>query len=232
MRWFFDTTPHVLAQEVTLKGEEAKHICKVLRLQTGDNIIITDGCGTEAVAALTFVSPKLVSYKVQEVNQRSLHNLPVSVLISPTKQMQRLEYAIEKITEIGVRQIYLYLTENTERKHVNMDRLQKKIQAAIKQSRQAWMPQLEIVTSIDQLAVDYTHKYVAYAEEHSNLDIKELKHNADQQILVAIGPEGDFTPSELQQMKDLDFKQIVLGPNRLRTETAIVYAVVALQSTF
>jgi len=231
MRWFFDAQTLTTGQEVQMKGEEAKHISKVLRLQVGDQIAVIDGEGHKANCELLFVSPKMVSYVVRDWEELANHNPYISVVISPTKQMQRIEYAIEKITEIGVRHIYILITDNTQRKQVNVDRLEKKVIAALKQSQQSWKPQIRLIHTMDQIEEDYAYKYVAYAEEHSTLDIKTTEHSVEDKIVIAIGPEGDFTTAELQDLFRRGFKQVRLGPNRLRTETAVVYATTALHSS-
>ncbi len=233
-------TPDITSITYTLNEEESKHCVRVLRLNEGDKIQLIDGVGGFYEAEITDNNPKRCSVKIietkKEVGKRNWH---LHIAIAPTKNMDRLEWFVEKATEMGIDEVSLIDCKNSERTIVKLERIQKVAISAIKQSLKAYLPKINEV-------VDYT-KFIASTKDfkgekfiahcYSPLSFAEglgvrshLKkiYTPKQNALVLIGPEGDFTIDEVKLALDNGFKEISLGESRLRTETAALYACAAL----
>ena len=221
-------TPDIDAASLTysLSEEESKHCVRVLRLQVGDKIQLIDGKGNFYTAEITDPHPKRTQLRIisleQDFNKRN-HYLHIAV--APTKNIERLEWFLEKATEIGIDEISLIICQRSERKEAKKDRLDKIITAAIKQSIKAWHPVLnEPIPLNNLLAMPFEgQKYIAHCEPGEKLNLKgNIKLLG--RYLILIGPEGDFTPKEIDDATKNDFKAITLGNSRLRTETAALEA--------
>lgn len=218
-------------QSAVLPEEESLHAVKVLRLQSGDEIAVVDGIGGYHEARITFAHPKKCGFEiissVQEFNKRNYY---LHLAIAPTKNMERLEWFLEKVTEIGVDEITPILCQNSERKILKPGRLEKIIVSASKQSVKAYFPQLNPLTDVREL-IQNAHeenKFMAHCREGE----KQMLHTesfVSGKILLLIGPEGDFSKDEIILAQRNDFKAITLGGSRLRTETAGVYACSLIQ---
>jgi 16S rRNA (uracil1498-N3)-methyltransferase len=221
-------TPDIDAASTTyqLNEEESKHCARVLRLQTGDKIQLIDGKGNFYTAAITDPHPKRTSIQIISI-QKDFHkrNHYLHIAIAPTKNIERLEWFLEKATEIGIDEISLIVCQRSERKEVKIDRLDKIITSAIKQSIKAWHPVLNEPINLNKLATMpfEGQKFIAHCEEGDRFTLKhELKPFG--RYLILIGPEGDFTPKEIDDALNSGFKAITLGESRLRTETAALEA--------
>ena len=221
-------TPDIDAASSTyyLSEEESKHCIKVLRLQTGDKVQLIDGRGNFYDAAITDAHPKrtlLQIISVQEDFQKKNHYLHIA--IAPTKNIERLEWFLEKATEIGIDEISLIICQRSERKEAKAERLNKIITSAIKQSIKAWHPVLNEPVAFNKLiAAPFDgQNFIAHCEPGDKVSLKnELKQFG--RYLIFIGPEGDFTPKEIDDALNNGFKAITLGKSRLRTETAALEA--------
>ena len=221
-------TPDITAASTTyqLNEEESKHCARVLRLQTGDKIQLIDGKGTFYTAAITDPHPTRTSLQIISV-QKDFHkrNHYLHIAIAPTKNIERLEWFLEKATEIGIDEISLIICQRSERKEAKTERLNKIITSAIKQSIKAWHPVLNEPVALNKLlSTPFDgQKFIAHCEEG---DRYTLKHELQPfgKYLVLIGPEGDFTPKEIDDALNNRFKAITLGESRLRTETAALEA--------
>jgi len=144
--------------------------------------------------------------------------------VAPTKNIARFEWFLEKATEIGVDEITPLICEHSERVQIRIDRLQKIILSAAKQSLKTYLPVLHEPTKFDDfIKLNYPDsRFVAYVEEHQPLHLKSAYHNGD--CTVLIGPEGDFSKKEMEKAFQQEFKPVSLGPSRLRTETAAIVA--------
>ena len=213
-----------------LPEQESLHAIKVLRLQVGDEIVILDGKGTYHRAKITLVHPKRCEFEIVESTfnfDKKPYNLHVA--IAPTKNIDRLEWFIEKAVEIGIDEITLLRCQFSERKNVNFERLQKIVIVAAKQSARAYFPQLNPICTFeefirqDDLQAESQTKLIAhcYQEERQILKsaIADKKH-----VLILIGPEGDFSKEEVALALANGFIPVSLGSARLRTETAGVMA--------
>ncbi len=221
-------TPDIDAASSTyyLNEEESKHCVRVLRLQTGDKIQLIDGKGSFYTAVITDAHPKRTQLQIVSV-QNDFHkrNHYLHIAIAPTKNIERLEWFLEKATEIGIDEISLIICQRSERKEAKAERLNKIITAAIKQSIKAWHPVLNEPAAFNNLiSTPFTgQKFIAHCEPGDRFTLKdELRPFG--KYLILIGPEGDFTPKEIDDALNNDFKAITLGESRLRTETAALEA--------
>ena len=205
--------------------EESKHIIKVLRKRGGDTIHITDGKGNLFHAEITLESEKRCEVKIVKIDTFEPKKYHLHIAIAPTKMNDRLEWFLEKATEIGIDEITPIICDHSERKFFKTDRAEKIIQAAMKQSNQFYLPQInEPISFNDFIKIETTSlKFIAHCEE----DKKELFQNnikTNQSILILIGPEGDFSTKEIEIALKNNFIPVSLGNTRLRTETAGVVA--------
>lgn len=211
-------------QKVTINDEEQQHIVKVLRMRTGEDIHVTDGKGNLASGKL-FIEGKKAGIEVAEIQE----NLPdfnpkLHIAIAPTKNIDRIEFFVEKAVEMGISEISIIITEKTERKNINIDKIRKQSVAASKQSLRFHFPVINEVLRLSDFLkkINPEHTFVAHCNE--NLERIELKNIPQlDQLTFLIGPEGDFSEKEIQYLSDHTIKAVSLGNQRLRTETAGVF---------
>ncbi|MCD8440563.1 16S rRNA (uracil(1498)-N(3))-methyltransferase [Tenacibaculum finnmarkense] len=223
MQLFFNPDITTETTQITFDKEESRHIVRVLRKKEGDILQITNGAGFLFSVSITIANDKrclttVVKYE-EKPNNRDYY---LHVAIAPTKNNDRLEWFLEKATEIGIDEITPIICDNSERKIVKIDRLNKIVQAAMKQSLQFTLPKLNDPIKLSEFfKKDVTSKlFIAHCEE--NIEKKLLKNIADknENYTILIGPEGDFSSKEIDYALNHNFKPISLGDNRLRTETA------------
>ena len=234
-------TPDI-ATSKCLSEEESAHCVRVLRYGVGDQILLTDGKGVTYTAQITNPHPKHCEFTVlSSERQTKGHNFHLHIAIAPTKNVERLEWMVEKCTEIGVDEITPLLCRFSERKQLRTDRLAKIILSAAKQSLTPYLPVLNELTPYDEFIrdADEQYKFIAhcYKEDKRNLRDEQLRireqlnnittsPSADNlpSQLILIGPEGDFSEQEIKDALSLGFIPVSLGNSRLRTETAGVVA--------
>lgn len=216
----------------TLSEEESAHCVRVLRYSVGDEILITDGRGTTYTARITNPHPKHCDFEIiSREKQQPHHNFHLHIAVAPTKNIERLEWAIEKCVEIGVDEITPLLCRFSERKQLRTDRLEKIILSAAKQSLTPYLPVLHELTPYDEFIQMANDKWQITNEQrfiaHCYKDEKRLLKDEIEQgrdVLVLIGPEGDFSEKEVSDALAAGFAPVSLGNSRLRTETAAVVA--------
>lgn len=209
---------------VKINEEEQLHIVKVLRMREGEEILITDGKGNLAKGNLVFEGKK-VSLDVKEIKE----NLPefspkLHIAIAPTKNIDRIEFFVEKATEMAISEITILQTEKTERKNLNIDKLRKQAIAASKQSLRFHFPKINDVTKLSDFikTVDSETTFVAHCD--SSFERKHLNEIPKlENLTFLIGPEGDFSEKEIKLLSEKGIKAVSLGNQRLRTETAGVF---------
>lgn len=209
-----------------LTEEESTHCIKVLRMKIGDTLTLTNGAGLFLTGQIIVDHPK---HCTLEIIERKLvpapRNYRLHLAVAPTKNMTRYEWFLEKATEFGIDRITPLICHHSERVHLRHDRLERIIIAAAKQSLSAYVPHLDEPTSFDTFinSCDAQQKFIAYVDDNHQL---ELKHAVDagQDVLILIGPEGDFSPTEIELALKAGFKAVSLGKSRLRTETAALAA--------
>ena len=219
-------TPDLSGSTYTLDESESRHCVRVLRLAVGDAITLVDGRGGFFTAEITDPNPKRCMVKViKSALKYGLPGFQVHVAIAPTKNIERIEWFLEKATEIGISRITPLLCRYSERKDIKADRLEKVMVSAIKQSLKAYLPKLDPMTKFsDFIAQPFEgQKFIAHCEEeHRELLKKLILPNQD--YLILIGPEGDFSSEEIAMAIVAGFQPVSLGSSRLRTETAGVVA--------
>jgi 16S rRNA (uracil1498-N3)-methyltransferase len=212
---------------LVLSEEESRHLVKVLRHTDGQELELCNGKGIRAIGKITLAHPKkceveIVAHTFEEKPKNTLH-----LAIAPTKNMDRLEWMIEKATEIGVDKITLLKCKNNERKVVKMERLEKILLSAMKQSQRYYLPELIDLTPIQKFMEKHPNGGIAHC--YDNDSNKEHIANWKAEGPILIGPEGDFTLEEVNLAKENGYTTIDLGKNRLRTETAAVFVVSVLK---
>ena len=225
MQLFYN--PNITNQEKSFAfdKEESKHIIKVLRKKEGDILHVTNGLGflfntKIALASDSKCTVNILSFEKQEPSKYHLH-----LAVAPTKMNERFEWFLEKATEIGIHEITPLLCDHAERKHINLDRLEKVIASAMKQSNQCYLPKLNPLTPYNAFVKEEREGllFVAHCEETARFSLKsKLLPKLDTTILI--GPEGDFSAAEIKAALQQQYQPITLGSSRLRTETAALAA--------
>ena len=220
-------TPDIDSSEYSLNEEESKHCLKVLRLGLGDVVHLIDGRGGFYEAEIIGEGKRNVQLRVtqstQEYQKRNHH---LHIAVAPTKNIDRLEWFLEKATEIGIDEITPVICERSERKIIKEDRLNKVITSAVKQSLQAYHPLLNPqIAFTDFLKKECDSiKMIAHCIDEETRQYINQVARPHQRYLILIGPEGDFSPKEIELALQNGFKPLTLGNTRLRTETAALAA--------
>ena len=219
-----DLTP--TATTYQLSEEESKHAVRVLRLGTNDAVELVDGHGGFYAAAIAEANPKrcrlrIIHYKLVTPRPYFTH-----VAVAPTKNLDRMEWFVEKAVEIGVERITFLRCTRSERRELKMERLEKIAISALKQSGQSWLPQLDNMVDFATFVAAATPEitYIAHLEEGERTALSQVASKGTG-CCVLIGPEGDFTPAEIALALSRSIRPVTLGTSRLRTETAALAAV-------
>ena len=207
-----------------LSEEESRHTVKVLRYQNGEVLELTNGRGTHFNVRITNADSRKCLFEIVDRKELPKKDFSVHIAIAPTKNMDRTEWFIEKSVEIGIDQISFMQCKNSERKSINMERVEKIAISAMKQSGQYWLPELRPLTLMKNLLqTSAAQKFITYVD-HSNPHHLQSLALPSKNYVVLIGPEGDFTKEELLDAEKSGFSKVSLGATRLRTETAGVVA--------
>lgn len=219
-------TPDIEGDYYTLNPEESKHCIRVLRFTAGEPVALVDGRGNWYNGIIDRPDAKGCGVRITEqigrYGERPFH---LHLAIAPTKNIDRIEWMLEKCTEIGIDEITLLNTEHSERKVVKEERLEKVIIAAMKQSLKAYLPRLNPMTDFRKFIPSCTETQKLIAHCHAG-DKKRLDdiYRPGQDVVILIGPEGDFSETEVSLAAGAGFTAITLGNSRLRTETAGIVA--------
>ncbi|MDC3252928.1 16S rRNA (uracil(1498)-N(3))-methyltransferase [Crocinitomicaceae bacterium] len=221
MRLFYD--PNISSQSTShdLNQEESKHIARVLRMNVGDIIGILNGKGNLFKCKIVDNHPKQCQLVVIEEKKEEQPNYDIHIAIAPTKQVDRLEWFIEKATEIGITEITFIQCKNSERIRLKSERLQKKAIAAMKQSHRLYLPKINELMPVTDFIKSNTDGLIAHCYENERSHLSDVYRANNCPILI--GPEGDFSKDEIDLALQNGYKTITLGENRLRTETAALY---------
>ena len=227
MQLFYNPNISTSTKEVTFDKEESRHIIKVLRMKEGDAFKITNGKGSFFNAEIVSANPKgclvrILSEEIQMPLPYQLH-----LVVAPTKLNDRYEWFLEKATEIGVSEITPIICDHSERKTIKTERYEKILQSAMKQSLKAELPILNKAVSFKEF-LNSDNKYddlkcIAHCEETDKKSLKSILLPQNKTTIL-IGPEGDFSPEEIDLAKKAGYIPVTLGESRLRTETAAIVA--------
>ena len=199
---------------VEIHEDEQQHIIKVLRMKDGQELFVTDGQGNLAKGSLKIEGKKAVLTQIEIQEKIANFSPKLHIAIAPTKNIDRIEFFIEKATELGISEITFINTDNSERKNINIDKIRKQSISASKQSLRTYFPKINDLTKLKDFLKTINPKKTFVAHCDNRLD----------EITILIGPEGDFSENEIISLIDLKIKSIKLGKQRLRTETAGIYA--------
>lgn len=219
LRFFYNPEP----RDCELPEEEAGHAVRVLRLTTGDEIWIMDGKGTFYQCTITETTKKRCLYQIDaSLPQQPEWEGRIHLAIGPTKNMDRMEWMAEKVTEIGLDELTFLNCEWSERRVIKTERIEKIVVSAMKQSRKSRKPKVnemtDIMDFIREMGEEKGQKFICHCHEGERPLLKDLYQGGD--VTVMIGPEGDFSPEEVEAAEKAGFVAVSLGSSRLRTETA------------
>lgn len=227
MQLFYHPDAIQIRQELFFSKEESRHIVKVLRKNSGDILELTNGKGVFFKSQITTASPNKCGVVLTEKSLQDPLPYKLHLAVAPTKANDRFEWFLEKATEIGITEITPIYCEHSERKKIKPERYEKIIQSAMKQSLNAFLPQLNKAVSFSEFVKNPTHnsfqKFIAHCAQGEKKSLKS-QLQPKQNVLVLIGPEGDFALSEIEMALKNKFLPVSLGESRLRTETAAIVA--------
>jgi 16S rRNA (uracil1498-N3)-methyltransferase len=212
------------AETVLLTEEESSHCIRVLRKHSGDEIQVLDGKGGLYTAAILDAHPKKCTAKVLNYCSEE-PTVSVHLAVAPTKNMDRIEWLVEKGTELGCTQFSFILTKRSERTKVNMERIHKIAVSAMKQSKRVYLPILDAPMPLNEFLTKHPGGWVAHCDDALPRD----QVDASGPLRMLIGPEGDFTPDEVNATLKASYRPVTLGVARLRIETAALKSIIILE---
>lgn len=211
-----------------LTPDDSAHCVRVLRHVAGDIVEVVDGKGNLYTCVISVADPRATQLDITAVKAVPPHwGARVAVAVAPTKNIDRMEWAVEKMTEMGIDEIIPLLCHHSERKQVKPERLGKIIVSAMKQSLKTNLPTLHPMMTFDRLleySTDFNAKFIAHCDDDTQKRLLKTVLPAATDTLIVIGPEGDFSSSEIAAAKKAGFVAVSLGNSRLRTETAAITA--------
>ena len=232
-------TPHLAenASQILLDEPTSRHIVQVLRMPENEQIQLTNGKGWVALAKITHAHKKNTTAAILSGTRiAQAAGRKTGIAISPVKNNSRLEWFLEKATELGVADIYPIICHRTEKEHFRTDRLQAICISAMLQSQQAWLPNLHqpigfeaFIKNNEAIAATYQHKWIAHCTATEKMPLANSLLPAQHNGLILIGPEGDFTVEEIELALQAGYLPAALGNTRLRTETAGIVAATLLR---
>ncbi|MET0946084.1 MAG: 16S rRNA (uracil(1498)-N(3))-methyltransferase [Flavobacterium sp.] len=225
MQLFYNPDIDETTETFSFDKEESRHIIKVLRKKDSDILHVTNGLGLLFETEITLASDNKCIVEVLSIKKSPEPKFRLHLAVAPTKMNDRFEWFLEKATEIGIQEITPVFCDRSERKVVNLERFEKIILSAMKQSNETYLPKLNEAISFKEFIKQKNEglQLIAHCEETDKKSLKEvLKPNEN--VTILIGPEGDFSDKEIALALENDFLPVMLGNTRLRTETAAVVA--------
>lgn len=226
MQLFYN--PHIDEgpQEIEFPRDESKHIIKVLRKNTGDILKVTNGRGTLFSVKIKDANPNRCKAEIIHTEKEKPDPWKLHLAVAPTKMNDRYEWFLEKATEIGMHEVTPVICDHSERKVVKLNRYEKVLQSAMKQSLHFRLPKLNEAQNLTSFLKSEIQgqKFIAHCEE--NMERFQLKDQVkpSSEVSILIGPEGDFSPGEIKLALENGWQPVSLGNSRLRTETAAIVA--------
>jgi 16S rRNA (uracil1498-N3)-methyltransferase len=228
--FFYEPDLNINSSHFTLSEETSKHCIQVLRMKNGEALQLTNGRGLLCTATIGSEDKKKAVAIITKTEQITPPAKQICIAISLLKNTSRFEWFLEKATEIGITHIQPLLCTRTEHTRFKTERMQGILAAAMLQSQQTWLPVLGAPIALEKYTADSTwqQKLIAHCEENTKQFISELPVLSSTEILI--GPEGDFTPAEIESAVQKGYLPVSLGETRLRTETAGIVATTLLAS--
>ena len=225
MQLFYNPALDNSNRQFFFNPEESKHIVRVLRKKEGDIVHITNGKGYLFGAEILVPDQKKCKAQIVSEDRAIPKRYKLHLVVAPTKMNDRYEWFLEKATEIGVDEITPVICDNSERRNIKLERMERVLQAAMKQSLQTFLPKLNTSISYQEF-LEQGHsglKFIAHCAEDEKMELKR-RVIPDHDVMILIGPEGDFSKPEINLAHSKGFVPVSLGKNRLRTETAAIVA--------
>ncbi|RIV30504.1 16S rRNA (uracil(1498)-N(3))-methyltransferase [Flagellimonas lutimaris] len=226
MQLFYNPKLDYSAKQFVFPPDESKHIVRVLRKSEGDIVHITNGKGYLFEAEILEPNQKKCKARIISNRKSIPKRYKLHMVVAPTKMNDRYEWFLEKATEIGVDEITPIICDHSERKTIKLERMERVLQSAMKQSLQTVLPQINPPISCKEFLendISTGFKFIAHCQDGEKMELKR-KVIADNDATILIGPEGDFSKTEIDLAKEKSYIPISLGRNRLRTETAAIVA--------
>lgn len=204
-----------------LDPEESRHAAKVLRKKAGDIVHITDGKGSLYTCRITDAKPDKCAFVIEQTETEQEKSFRIHIAIAPTKNPDRTEWFVEKAIEIGIDEITFLECDNSERNSIKLERIEKLAISAMKQSLKFTLPKIHPIRQLQEFikSSNAGKKYIAYVDQANPDELSKIA-KPNESYTVLIGPEGDFSPVELELALKNGYQKVALGPSRLRTETA------------
>ncbi len=212
---------------LTLPESDSGHCIRVLRMKLGDRLSVVDGNGHRFTCEIVGDHPKHVGLAIIEKEDVSpVWPNSITVMVAPTKNNDRMEWLVEKLVEIGVNRIVPIRCRRSERKEIKRDRLVKIAVSAMKQSLKATLPEITEMLPLTEAVARFTapQRFVGYCDENTERALLSRTYKAGEDVVILIGPEGDFAPEEIEHLLGEGYIPVTMGDNRLRTETAALVA--------
>lgn len=230
LAYFYNAFQH--ETDIQLDDATLHYMYHVLRMKSGEECWITNGKGVKCRVKILELNKRHAQFDILETVNDLRDASPLHLAIAFTKNSARIEWLLEKATEIGIGQITPLITHRSEKLHWKKDRYEKILVSAMLQSQQTHLPILHDATSLQQILVQEAEaKFIAWCDEHEEKRPLASSIPKDKKTIILIGPEGDFTQEEVDLCRTMGFLPVSLGPTRLRTETAGLYAVVAYNAS-
>jgi 16S rRNA (uracil1498-N3)-methyltransferase len=229
MHRFYSEDLEANTKELILNEFESNHACRVLRLKAGDTVELVNGRGFFALATIVQPHHKRCLLEINRIEFTEADEKRIHIAICPTKSNDRFEWFLEKAVEIGVDEITPLISENSERYKLNFERLEKIILSALKQSMRAYKPVLNPSIHVKEFIRLHREALIAHCDKQ--FQRFEIQRSKPSTYTIMIGPEGDFSKSEIELALKHNLKSVSLGNNRLRTETAGLVAITLLNAT-
>lgn len=216
-----------IESSLTLPESDSGHCIRVLRMKTGDRVTVVDGSGHRFKCEIIGDHPKHVSLAIVSREEvPPVWSNHITIMVAPTKNNDRMEWLVEKLMEIGINRIVPVRCRRSERKDIKRERLEKIAVSAMKQSLKATLPEISEMIALDEAikTFDAPQKFVGYCDSSMERSLLSRTYRPGEDVVILIGPEGDFTPEEITALLDNGYKAVTMGDNRLRTETAALVA--------
>lgn len=226
MHLFYQPLVGSAAPVYQLSEDDSRHAVKTLRLGVGEVIAVTDGQGNRHLAVITQADARRCAFRITETYTTPARPYSIRICVAPTKNLDRIEWFVEKAVELGIERISFFFGQYSERRVLKLERLEKIAISAMKQSLQSFMPQLDEAVPFGELLNSLTEpeRFVAHLPSHEPPTHLAKVAKPGGTYAVLIGPEGDFSGKEIQQAVAAGLQMVTLGNNRLRTETAALTA--------